>query len=89
MNDGSGLIITLMDNQSKPISKMPVSVDLGGVKNYTTNFEGQIFISAHDLILDSYAAKIEFDGNENYTGSKLETTLIIRIHQKLTKKQLN
>lgn len=84
MNDGSGLIITLMDNQSKPISKMPVSVDLGGVKNYTTNFEGQIFISAHDLILDSYAAKIEFGGNENYTGSKLETTLIIKKATKLT-----
>lgn len=65
-NVNKDLIITLKDNQNKPISKATVSVNLNGVKKYTTDNNGQIRIATGSLVPKNYDAKITFDGNTNY-----------------------
>ena len=76
-NDGSDLIITLMDGEDNPVTDASISVDLNGIKNYTTDENGQIIISTNNDS-DIYDVKINFDGNENFTGSSLETKVIIK-----------
>ena len=82
-DDGADLTINLMDSEDNPVGEVSVSVDLNGIKNYTTDSEGQIIISTNNDSA-SFDVKISFDGNENYTGSSVQTTVIIKKETKLT-----
>ena len=77
-NDSKHLIITLKDSEGKPITNASVSVDLNGVKNHTTDSEGQIKIPIHKLTPNNYNVKIKFNGNIHYTGTNTETTVIVK-----------
>ena len=77
-NEDKDLIITLTDSQEKPISGVQVSVDLRGVKNYTTDKNGQVNISTRNLIPGNYIAKIKFNENYYYTGTSAETAVIVK-----------
>ena len=54
------MIISLKDSEGNPLSNISVSVDLGGVKDYTTDEKGQINVSVQKLIPKTYVAKIKF-----------------------------
>ena len=76
-NVNKNLVITLKDYADNPIINASVSVDLNGIKNYTTNKNGQIKIPITNLALTNYTAKIKFDGNDSYEGSSAETAIIV------------
>lgn len=71
------LIITLKDDDGKPLSGVNVSVDLNGMKNYLTDSNGQIKLSTGDLKPNSYDVAIIFDGNELYAESTATVKIII------------
>ena len=77
-NESKDLIITLKDGEGKPIKNVSVSVDLNGVKNHTTDSEGQIKIPIHKLTPNNYNVRIKFDGNSHYIGTSTETAVIVK-----------
>ena len=77
-NDSKDLIITLKDGEGKPIKNVSVSVDLNGVKNHTTDSEGQIKIPIHKLTPNNYNVRIKFDGNSHYISTSTETAVIVK-----------
>jgi len=68
-NVNNYLVITLTDVYGNPLSGEEVTVDLGGVKAYTTDNNGQIRISTKSLAAKSYDAKITFNSNDFYVNS--------------------
>ena len=79
------LVITLDGSSGNPIRNASVWVDLNGVKEYTTDENGQIIISTNNLIPATYVAKIRFSGDEYYLGSETETLVVFnKIFTKLT-----
>ena len=68
-NVGGYLIITLKDENGKPINSAPVTVNLEGSKNYETDSNGQIKINVATLTPKTYSATITFAGNKNYAQS--------------------
>lgn len=77
-NEIKHLIITLKDGEGKPIKNVSVSVDLNGIKNHTTDSEGQIKIPIHKITPNNYDVKIKFDGNSHYIGTSTETAVIVK-----------
>ena len=78
------LFITLKDGDHVPIMNASVSVDLDGIKNYTTDENGQIRIPIQNMTPGKYVAKISFDA-EYYIASAIETSVLInKIESKLT-----
>ena len=77
-NEIKHLIITLKDGEGKPIKNASVSVDLNGIKNHTTDSEGQIKIPIHKITPNNYDVKIKFDGNNHYIGTSTQTTVIVK-----------
>ncbi len=77
-NEIKHLIITLKDGEGKPIKNASVSVDLNGIKNHTTDSEGQIKIPIHKITPNNYDVKIKFDGNSHYIGTSTETAVIVK-----------
>jgi len=70
-------VIDLKDIYGHPIANASVSVDLNGVKYYTTDENGEIKISTFDLTPNNYVAKIKFSENDFYDGSSIETDVIV------------
>ena len=68
-NAGKNLLVSLSDSQNNPIGGAVLSVDLNGVKNYTTDSNGQVKVPIKGLAARSYTAKISFAGNEIYAQS--------------------
>ncbi|ADC47576.1 adhesin-like protein [Methanobrevibacter ruminantium M1] len=84
------LIATLKDSQNNPISGAVLTVDLDGIKNYTTDSNGQIKIATNNLIPDTYTARISFAGNENYSSSNGNASVTVkRIGTKLNFNDMN
>ena len=77
-NEIKHLIITLKDGEGKAIKNASVSVDLNGVKNHTTDSEGQIKIPIHKITPNNYNVRIKFDGNSHYIGTSTETAVIVK-----------
>jgi hypothetical protein len=78
------LFITLKDSDCVPIINASVSVDLDGIKNYTTDETGQIIIPIQNMTPGKYVAKISFKA-EYYIASVIETSVVInKIESKLT-----
>ena len=77
-NVGNNLVITLKDSRGNPVGGALISVDLGGVKTFTTDFKGQVRISAGRLAPKTYTVKVTFDGNANYGGSSKSITIMVK-----------
>ena len=76
-NEPNDLIINLKDNLGYPIIGAQVCVDIDGVKNYTTDKNGQINIPTHKLAPDNYIAKISFGGDEYCLESSVQTFVVV------------
>ena len=63
------LVISLKDSNGNPISGADLSVKLGGIKNYTTNEDGQVLINVAKLYPKTYNAMISYEGSDNFNGS--------------------
>ena len=76
-NVNSELVISLTDGQGRQLKGAVVSVDLNGVKNYTTDSDGLIALSTQGLIPNVYTVNIAFEGNGYYGRSNATTTVTI------------
>ena len=72
------LVITLTDAANTAIGNVQVTVDLNGIKNYTTDANGQIKIAITGLTPKTYTAKITFGGTENYTTASAQAKVIVK-----------
>ena len=68
-NVNKNLVISLKDVKGNPITGVKITVDLNGVKTYTTDEKGKIKVSTKGLTPKTYAAKITFNGNAYYEKS--------------------
>ena len=71
------LIVTLKDINQNPVSGIKISVDLNGVKYYTTDKNGQIKVNVGKLVPKTYTAKITFS-NSNYRTSSAEAKVTVK-----------
>ena len=84
-NVNKDILITLTDGEGNPLSDFTVSVDLNGVKNYTTDSNGQVKVSTKGLIPKTYTATISYAGNDLYNESSATAKVTInKINTKLT-----
>ena len=63
------LVATIKDVKGNPVADIPMSVDLNGIQNVTSDENGQISISTIGLPSDVYSAVIVFNGSSNYENS--------------------
>ena len=77
-NVNKDLIISLKDINGNLISNTSVAVDLGGVKNYFTDANGQIKISIQKLAPKTYVAKISLDSNSHYVDSEDASIVVVK-----------
>ena len=68
-NINKDLVITLKDSNGNAIAGVKITVDLNGVKTYTTDNNGQIKVSTKGLVPKVYTAAISYAGDNNYVGS--------------------
>ena len=72
------LVIKLTDGQGNPLANATVTVDLNGVKNYTTDENGQIKIKVSNMVPKTYTAKISYAGNDTYAGSNVTAKVVVK-----------
>ena len=72
------LTITLTDSIGNPINNVTVSVELNGVKNYTTDENGQFNVSTSDLIPGTYYVNITFEGNDVYNKTLNNIEVVVK-----------
>ena len=76
-NSNGDLLIILKDIYGNPIGGVNVTVDLNGVKNYTTDQYGQAFVSTNNLRVGKYNVTIGFNGNDNYLNCSNTTNVTV------------
>ena len=87
-NIGKNLLITLKDENGKPIVNATVTVNLGSSKKYRTDAKGQIKINAAKLTPKTYNAKITYTESDNYKNStKTVKVTVKKATPKITAKQ--
>lgn len=74
-NINHDLIVILKDGGGNLLVNETLSIDLGGIKNYTTNEKGQIILYSNDLPAGSFKASIKFIENKYYLESNISTTI--------------
>ena len=72
------LVITLKDANGNPLKGITISVDLNGVKKYTTDSNGQVKVPTKGLAPKTYTAKVTFNGNTNYEKSAKDVKVTIK-----------
>lgn len=72
------LIITLTDNNSLPMEGVKLTVDLNGIKTYTSDANGQVKLFTSGLLPKSYTAKISYKGNRFYAASNLNVNIVVK-----------
>ena len=77
-NDDKYLVISLKDNANQPIVNASVSVNLKGIKNYTTDENGQIKIPVQKLTPKTYVAKISYGGDNNHVESDSYGVIVVK-----------
>ena len=77
-NVNRDLVITLKDSKGNVLSGASVTVDLNGSKTYTTDSNGQIKVSTKGLDPKTYAAKVTFNGDNNYEKSTKEFKITVK-----------
>lgn len=87
-NTDDSVVIAIKDSLNNPVVGAKVSVDLNGVKSYNTDKNGQIKISAGNLVPKNYPLKVTFDGDNNYMKSTFSSNLAVKkAYVKLTAKK--
>lgn len=76
-NSNEFWMLSLEDIHGVAISDAIVSIDLNGVKTYTTDKYGHIRVSTKDLVPNNYTAKIIFEGDDYYSESSTTARVII------------
>ena len=77
-NINKDLVITLKDSAGKVLSGFNVTVNLNGVKTYTTDSNGQVKVSTKGLAPKAYTAKITFNGDDNYINSTNDVKVTVK-----------
>ena len=77
-NANKDLVVTLTDSRGNPVKGADVTVDLNGVKTFTTNANGQIKVATANLAPKTYTAKITFNGNANYLKSAKNVKVTVK-----------
>ena len=77
-NINKNLVITLKDANGNPMSGAEISVNLNGIKKYTTDKNGQIKVPTKGLAAKAYTAKITFNGNANYDISAKDVKVTVK-----------
>ena len=77
-NADNYLIVNLKDSTGKALTGVKVSVDLNGMKEYTTDSNGQVKVSTKGLAPNTYAVKIAFNGNAKYDKSVKEVKVTVK-----------
>ena len=77
-NVNKDLIITLKDDKGNPLSGAEISVDLNGVKHYTTDKNGQVRVDVSRLVPKTYTAKITVSQSKNYITSSASATVTVK-----------
>ena len=72
------LVITLKDANGNPLKGISISVDLNGVKKYTTDANGQVKVPTKGLAPKTYTAKVTFNGNTNYEKSAINVKVTVK-----------
>ena len=75
--DDDYLTVTLTDIYDNPIADSIVSVNFGGLKNYTTDEYGQVKVSAEDFTPGRYLVNLTFNGNDCYLPSNVTAKVIV------------
>ena len=76
-NDDGFLLISLKDVNGNALVGQVVSVDLGGVRLYVTDENGNIKINVGKLVPKSYDALISFGGNAYYLDSSTSAKVTV------------
>ena len=71
------LVVTLKDSQGKALIGSQITIDFNGLKNYTTDSNGQVKISTEGFASNTYPIKISYAGDDNHMGSNASTYVII------------
>ena len=74
-NDGKYLIVTLKDNNNKPLNGQKIAINLNGVKYLITDAKGQVKLPTASLKPKTYNVAITFAG----TGSYLKSTMNVKV----------
>jgi hypothetical protein len=76
-NIDKDMVISLYDINGNTLSGVNLSVDLGGVKTYTTDENGQVKINVANIVPKTYTAEITFEGNDKYAPAAANTTVTV------------
>ena len=71
------LEITMADRYGSPVAGAVLTVNLNGVKNYTTDGDGKIRVPTKDLASKTYYVNIAFEGNERYLKSNVTAQITV------------
>ncbi|WP_405306884.1 peptidoglycan-binding protein [Methanobrevibacter sp.] len=86
-NINKDLVITLKDANGNTLAGFNVTVDLNGVKTYTTDSKGQVKVSTKGLAPNTYTVKISFNGDANHVNSAADVKVTVnKATPKLTAK---
>ena len=77
-NVAKNLVITLKNSQGKAISGVQVTVNMGSVKKYTTDKNGQVKIAIGNLVPKTYTAKVSFAENDKYKASSTTAKVVVK-----------
>ena len=77
-NSGKYLTVALRDDKNCPVSGVQLSVDINGIKKFTTDKNGRIKVPTDNLAPKTYTVKITFNGNGNYLKSDGEVKLKVK-----------
>ena len=77
-NINKDLVITLKDAKGNPVTGASVTVNLNGLKTYTTDKNGQVKVSTKGLAPKAYTAKVTFNGNTNYDKSTKDVKVTVK-----------
>jgi hypothetical protein len=75
-NINRDLVIALTDAKGNPLSGVEITVNLGGGK-FTTDRNGQVKINVANLVPNTYAVKITFNGDANYDMSSKDVKVTV------------
>ena len=75
--DDDYLLIALKNNKEEVLVGVNVTVYLNGAKNYTTDENGEIYVSTGNLGADSYDVLFSFNGTGNYLNCSNATQIFV------------
>jgi hypothetical protein len=76
-NANKDLVIALKDSYGNPIGGLNITVDLNGLKNYTTDGSGEVRILTKGLAANTYEVLMTFNGTDNYLNCSNTTRVLI------------